>query len=281
MKKTNIAIIGHGFVGKAVDFGFNRNVHKYLIDPRLNTSISDLKDKKLDLIFICVPTPMSADGSINIDIIKSCFIELTTNAIDPSALIVIKSTITPDSAEELCGDKVLYNPEFLRENTYNNDFINPPFHVFGGTDQHYLNKLKQFYQNNSSCKPCPIHYMLPAEASFVKYGINSFLASKVLWFNQLYNMIEKNGYNYTNIVNAITNDTRVGISHTDVPGPDGKRYFGGPCFPKDIAAFLKYSQDLQEEFTVLKEIIRINNIGRSKYDLGEREMEQNINFTLK
>jgi UDPglucose 6-dehydrogenase len=277
MKKINLAIIGHGFVGKAVDFGFNRYVNKYRIDPTLNTTIGHLKNISLDVIFICVPTPMNKDGSINIDIIKSCFNELAKNNINYN-LIVIKSTVTPHLTEQLCKDNVIYNPEFLRENTANEDFIHPKFHVFGGTNQYYLDKLKDLYHDHSSCKPCPIHYMLPAEASFVKYGINSFLASKVLWFNQLYNMIEYTGYNYTSIVNAITNDSRIGTSHTSVPGHDGKRFFGGACFPKDTAAFLEYSRSISQEFTVLKEIIRVNNEGRSQYDLDEREASQNINF---
>jgi UDPglucose 6-dehydrogenase len=116
--------------------------------------------------------------------------------------------------------------------------------------------------------------MTAEEASFVKYGINSFLASKVLWMNQFYDIVEKHGSNYNAIINAVSGDPRIGTSHTSVPGFDGKRGFGGACFPKDTAAFLNFAED----FSVLREVINANNDYRSGYDLDDREKMQNITY---
>jgi UDPglucose 6-dehydrogenase len=108
----------------------------------------------------------------------------------------------------------------------------------------------------------------------VKYGINCYLATKVLWFNQFHDIVTNEGGNFGKVVSAITQDSRVGRSHTTVPGFDGKRGFGGACFPKDTAAFLNIAND----FTVLAEVIKANNEYRKCYEKDSREKEQNINY---
>jgi UDPglucose 6-dehydrogenase len=274
--KKKIAIVGHGFVGKAVDYGFsNPGLEKIIVDPRYNVGIDRLTNIDLEAVFICVPTPMNADGSINSKIV--------VDAVDfikeygGSGLIVIKSTVTPDVIKMLTlgpnGDRVIYNPEFLTEKAANEDFVNPNLHVFGGAPW-ACDRLHELYTKYSTCKPCPVYNMTAEEASFVKYGINSFLASKVLWMNQFYDIIEKHGSNYNSVINAVTADPRIGKSHTSVPGFDGKRGFGGACFPKDTAAFLNFAKD----FSVLREVINANNNYRSGYDLDDREKMQNITY---
>ncbi len=121
--------------------------------------------------------------------------------------------------------------------------------------------------------------MTPQEAAFVKYGINSFLATKVLWFNQFNDIINKGGADYETIRKCMINgDPRVGFSHTLVPGPDGKRGFGGACFKKDVEAFIKYSEIIGAPLELLKVANKINNSVRQQYTLGDREIEQNINY---
>jgi UDPglucose 6-dehydrogenase len=274
--KRKIAIVGHGFVGKAVDYGFsNPWLEKIIIDPKYNAGIDKLTNVDLEAFFICVPTPMNADGSINSKIVVDTvdFIKEYGGA----GLIVIKSTVTPDVIKMLTsgpnGDIVIYNPEFLTEKAANEDFVNPNLHVFGGQPW-ACDRLYELYTKYSTCKPCPVYNMTAEEASFVKYGINSFLASKVLWMNQFYDIVEKHGSNYNAIINAVSGDPRIGTSHTSVPGFDGKRGFGGACFPKDTAAFLNFAED----FSVLREVINANNDYRSGYDLDDREKMQNITY---
>jgi UDPglucose 6-dehydrogenase len=276
----NIAIVGYGFVGKAVDYGFPDNMcNKHIVDPLLGTSVADLIDKSIDFTFVCVPTPMGEDGSIDSSIIESVVEQLLESV---RGIIVIKSTVTPDIINQLFrGDKInrmIYNPEFLTEKSANEDFVNPGMHVFGG-DPSATEALEYMYKYYSLCKPCPTYHMTPVDASFVKYGINSFLATKVLWFNQFYDTVNAYGGNFGKVVGAITADNRVGRSHTTVPGFDGKRGFGGACFPKDTAALVAFANSLGSEMSVLKEAIRANNNYRASYEKDKREIEQNIKFS--
>jgi UDPglucose 6-dehydrogenase len=281
MKKLKLAVIGHGFVGGAVDYGFNnRNIQKYIIDPKLGTKIEDVPDD-LDIAFICVPTPMGDDGSVDSSIVESAVATLAFCA--PTALIVVKSTVTPDVINSLYNQyptRFVYNPEFLTEKSANEDFVNPIMHIFGG-DEEPSEELEKIYHKYSSCKPCPVHYMSAMDASFVKYGINCFLMNKVLWFNQFFDIVTASGANYGSIINAIGTDKRVSPSHTLVPGFDGRRGAAGPCFAKDIPAFIKYSKDVNSKFTILEEAARRNQDYRNQYsDRLDREKAQNIRFDL-
>lgn len=273
-----IAIIGHGFVGKAVSFGFNSNkIEKIIIDPKYGSKIEDLSKEKIDVSFICLPTPMNEDGSIDSTIVENCISYMKNNV---SGLIIIKSTITPTILEKIIdkeiSSRIVYNPEFLKEKSANEDFVNPVMHVFGG-DIRATKRAEKIYNDYSLCKQCPVYHMSAVEASLVKYGVNTFLASKVVWFNQFYDVVQKFGGNYGLITKSITTDKRVGFSHTTVPGFDNKRGFGGACFPKDCAAFLRASGN---EFSLLNEVVRINNSYRKQYEKDDREKSQNVNYNI-
>jgi len=269
-KKINIAIIGHGFVGKAVDYGFpDTSCNKFIIDPKYQNEIKDLTKYDIDFAFVCVPTPMNNNGSIDSSIIENVLDDISKYT---DATIIVKSTVIPDVIDNLDFDFV-YNPEFLTENNANQDFVNPSLHVLGGP-ANLTTKVEDLYNKYSLCKPCPVHHMRPIDASFVKYGVNCFLATKVLWFNQFFDIIEKAGGNFNKIIGAITNDERIDKSHTTVPGFDGKRGYGGACFPKDTNAFLSYAP----EFTVLEEVIKQNNKYRKNYSMDSREKEQNVTY---
>ena len=267
----NIGIIGHGFVGKAVSYGFNTaNVSQHIIDPRYGNDTSDLP--ACDAVFVCVPTPMSEDGSIDSSIIDSVMLSLVSRLSD-FRVIVIKSTITPDIAKKWAIDDVVFNPEFLKEKSANEDFVNPEFHLFGG-HKPYTTILKQIYEDYSLCKPCPAFEVSHAEASIIKYAINSFLSLKVTFFNQLNDLVEEENCNFAKIVKVVGSDKRIGASHSLVPGHDGKKGFGGACFPKDTSALVNYT----DKMSLIAKVIEINNAYRSKYEKDDREKEQNISF---
>jgi UDPglucose 6-dehydrogenase len=222
---------------------------------------------------------MSLDGSINASILRQVVNDLLMIT---DGIVVIKSTVVPDIVEELaCHPRVVYCPEFLTENNANQDFVNPFMHVFGGTSEN-TTLLEKIYKDFSSCKICPVYHMTASEASFVKYGMNSFLATKVLWFNQFHDIIEKFGGNYNTIRNAIGTDTRIGHSHTMIPGHDGRKGFGSACFAKDCPAFIKFAANQDTDFTVLSEVVRVNQDIRNSYgELLPREVEQKVNFDFK
>lgn len=280
METIKIAIIGYGFVGKAVAHGFDTDyVEQILIDPILGTSIEQLKDQDITASFICVPTPMGNDGSINSSIVTNTIDYLTENV---SGMIILKSTVVPSIIAEINDQenshRFIYNPEFLTERNANDDFVNPIMHVFGCNNEVAASHIVNLYESYSKCAPCPIHIMTPEEASFVKYGINSFLATKVAWFNQYYELIQKFGMDYETIIKAIGTDDRISKGHTQVPGPDGRFGFGGACFPKDSSALLAMVDRMNNDLSILDSAVAYNNKVRAQYELDSRELAQNVSY---
>tara|TARA_B100000927_G_scaffold113555_1_gene91857 strand:- start:1009 stop:1860 length:852 start_codon:yes stop_codon:yes gene_type:complete len=278
-----IGIVGFGFVGKALKNGLRDSVDCIEIDPKLDTNLSDLSNHKPDIVFICLPTPMNDDGSQNIDIVRDAIFEL--NKHDPNILVVLKSTILPKYVIEISKltKNLVINPEFLRDKHANEDFINSEIIVFGGEKEN-CDKLAKFYENHTKCL-CKDYVVTDnISASLIKYTINTFLALKVVFFNELKSVFDNlNSQNdWFKFINAISKDKRIGNSHMNVPGPDGRYGFGGPCFPKDVKALIEYSREIGSELSLLNKANTINNNIRAQYnDVTVREKEQNIKFNSK
>tara|TARA_Y100000992_G_scaffold274558_1_gene217518 strand:- start:42 stop:905 length:864 start_codon:yes stop_codon:yes gene_type:complete len=279
-RKLKLGIVGHGFVGKATDWGFNRSVSKFIVDPLLDTSVSDLKDFNPDIVFICVPTPMNGDGSQDSSIIKKVVKELILYC--PDAIKVVKSTVLPSLLDQLykLDSKLVYNPEFLREKHANLDFENSDIIIFGG-NRNISKQVSTAYLRHSRCKTKEHIFTDLKTASFIKYSINTFLASKVIFFNELHAIYEKLHVkdSWESVVEIISKDERIGNSHMNVPGHDGRKGFGGACFPKDSLALIKFADSMGINLKSLISTVKINNKIRSEYeDLDARESEQNISF---
>ena len=222
---------------------------------------------------------MGDKGEQDLSILKSIYKEL--KQINNESLVILKSTVSPENLKDLnLKYEFVYNPEFLREKTAEKDFIEGSLIIFGG--KHSLcKKASNFYNKYTNCIQEEHFFTDFVTASLVKYSINSFLASKVIFFNQLNDIFKKSGAedNWENFINLVSKDARIGNSHMQVPGHDGRKGYGGACFPKDSAALLKFSKNLEVEFSLLKESININNEIRSVYnEPTEREFEQNISF---
>jgi UDPglucose 6-dehydrogenase len=258
MKK--IGIVGCGFVGNAVSYGFSTNVEKFLVDPKLGTTLVDLKSFDPEFIFVCVPTPMNKDGDQDSTIIEKVLLEINNSFED--VVVIIKSTVLPNTLLNFSKiiKHLVYNPEFLREKTANEDFINSNTLVLGGNDND-LDDVVNLYKSFSNCDIKNVCKTDLVSASLSKYAINTFLASKVIFFNQLQDIYKKLVPNqeWDNFIEIVSSDNRIGNSHMNVPGHDGMFGFGGSCFPKDSSALLKLSKSLNEEFSLLEEVIKINN----------------------
>ena len=277
--KLKLGIVGHGFVGSAVDYAFTTDdVKKFIVDPKIDTSIDDLIEWKPDVTFVCAPTPMSDDGNIDAAIVIDATLKLISHT---DSLVIIKSTITPDVINQIYNSihaedsqRITYNPEFLTENSAKESFIFSTFNILGGVTKEACDKVIGVYRNFSLCVNTNFIQMTPQEASFVKYAINSYLGMKVTFFNQLSESVKNFSCNPQRVINAVANDKRIGFGHTRVPGPDGKKGFGGACLPKDMNAFINFDSDL----TLIAETVKINNKIREEYELDEREKDNNINF---
>jgi UDPglucose 6-dehydrogenase len=280
-----MGIVGHGFVGKAVEYAFyHPMIEHFLVDPIYNTSVDDLIDWKPQLVFVCAPTPQNPDsGFVDASIVEDAVLKLIYHT---NAFVVVKSTITPDIVDRLYNsiepqdyDRFCYNPEFLTEKSACEDFVNAEHHVFGGT-QKACDEISQIYDIFSNCKSDKYYRMSGCEASFVKYATNAYLATKLTFFNQLKDVVDSFDCSYNMITRAMGADDRIGVKHTRVPGPDKKRGFGGACLPKDTMAFLKFSETRGKEnnFDLLQKVLDINSAYRVQYDLDEREKVNNITF---
>ena len=279
-KELKIGIVGHGFVGKATDWGFSENTNKFIVDPKNGTNIDQLAEFNPELIFVCVPTPMGENGTQDSSIIEAVVQELSAKCRE--SIIVIKSTVLPSILEKIekANPKIIYNPEFLREKHANEDFMNSEMIIFGG-DKNIASQVSKFYLDHSRCKTKKHIFMDISSASLVKYTINTFLASKVMFFNEMHEVFNKLKSNdsWELFIKTLSLDKRIGESHMNVPGHDAKKGFGGACFPKDTAALLKYAEDIGIELGVLKAVINKNNIIRGQYaELDDREKEQNVSF---
>ena len=279
LEKFKLGIVGYGFVGKAVDYGFtHRHVEKFYCDPKEGTDIDQLTAWQPNGVFVCAPTPMNIDGTVNATIVEDAVLKLLQHT---ECLIIIKSTITPSIVQRImmtakmqdCEQRVVYNPEFLTENSALEQFVRSKLTIFGGL-QEAVNSAEWLYNTFSSVAFDRVIKVPAVEAAFIKYGINSYLATKVTFMNQFHDMVDEFGADYNMVMKAMECDERIGTSHNRVPGPDGKQGFGGACFPKDTLAITKTTKKL----TLLEECIRINNEYRSQYELDEREKSNNVNY---
>jgi UDPglucose 6-dehydrogenase len=276
----NVAVVGCGFVGNALINGLCNKVNLLKIDPKYGSSIKDLKSFKAEIIFICVPTPMSSEGDQDLSALDKTIDYLSK--LDSSYLVVIKSTVLPNYIERYKEriNNLVYNPEFLTERNADNDFINSNLILFGG-DKNPSLELGKFYDEYTKCITKEYVSTDLVTSSLIKYSINSFLATKVIFFNELYNLYKKSNSQdtWSNITKILSRDSRIGNSHLDVPGPDGRFGFGGACFPKDTQALVMYAKNIGIELNIIKTAIGVNNSIRSEYNSPtSRESSQNVSF---
>ena len=263
-----LGIVGHGFVGTAVDHGFTRDIQKFIVDPKHNSTntIEDLINSSLTQTFVAVPTPQSESGECNTEILEGVMQQLNNSK---GLLVIVKSTVPAYKLqkiqEECINIRIVYNPEFLTEKNYIDDFVNPAMHVFGGMNAD-TDAVEKLYLEHSDCKECPVYKTDLITASMVKYCINSFLATKVTFMNEMYDVLKAaRGADWNTFTKIIANDPRIGNSHMKVPGNDGQRGYAGSCFPKDTAALAWFAREiLNTQFTQLETSIKINDTLRKK-----------------
>lgn len=264
-----LAIIGAGFVGRAVERAFDSNQCK-IIDPKLGVHIEELISFEPEYSFVCVPTPSQPDGSVDLTAVRSV---LTFLLYYTFSIIVVKSTVPPSFAEKYAtNDRVVFNPEFLTERNAVQDMLEGETIVLGGLDVTTA-RVEKLYRTRSACTPQQYVHVSSEEACWIKYATNAFLAVKVTYLNELRdNFADTQSWN--RVVNALRLDKRLGSSHWLVPGLDSKRGFGGACLPKDSTALLHEAKNLG----ILKSAVEKNNQYRSLYERDAREIQQQIKF---
>ena len=273
---TSIGVIGNGFVGNAVAQGFSEIVDVKIYDSDSSRSTHTLKETlNTDFIFICLPTPMvdAEGGNCNLSIIEGFFDVLKKEDFDKNKLpvFIIKSTVPVGTTRRLQEKhswiSFVHNPEFLTAVNAAEDFLNADRTVIGGNSSDSIEKVRLLYKTHFPS--IPIHTMSSDESESVKYFANCFLATKVMFFNEMKLLSEELNVDYNKIGKAITADSRITDSHWRVPGPDGDYGFGGTCFPKDINALIATMENNGINPLVLKAVWEQNKNLRKNWDWSD------------
>ena len=187
-------------------------------------------------------------------------------------IVVIKSTIPPGTTSRLNykykNNTIIFSPEFLTEANSIEDFKNQTRIILGG-DRKGTNKLRVMFS-----KVFPQAHIIKTDSTYaemIKYLTNNFLTVKVAFANEMYKVCEGLQIDYDKVVEYSTLDERLGKSHWNVPGPDGDYGYGGHCFPKDIAAMISLTEDLQTPNHVLRGAKDTNDEVRTGRDWEEME----------
>ena len=239
MKKTKVGVIGNGFVGEAISFAFSSISEMYVYDTNPSRTINDLESvHNCDFVFICVPTPMFKDGSQDLSYVESAF-----NKSKDKPLYILKSTVLPGTTEDLCNQypsiKIIFSPEFLTERTAKLDMLTQSRIISGG-ELSLTEKAKSLFKERFKTKN--IIQTDSKTAELTKYMNNTFFATKVSIMNEFKLLCDKIGANWEDALTGFVSDGRIGDSHLNVPGHDGKLGYGGTCFPKDVNALLSFSK---------------------------------------
>lgn len=215
--------------------------------------------EKSDIVFIAVPTPPLPDGSVDLSFMEGVARDIAS-VMTSYKIVVDKSTVpvkTGDKVAETirryCKSQVEFdvvsNPEFLREGFAVGDFLKPDRVVVGVRSQRPVTAMREMYAPFN----CPIIVTDINSAELIKHAANSFLALKISYINAISVLCEASGANVQEVANGIGMDHRIGRAFLD-----SSLGFGGSCFPKDLSAFIKISEKLGYDFTLLKEVQCIN-----------------------
>lgn len=274
-----IGIIGRGFVGGAVQFGFSANTgcnaEVKVFDKNPNRSQNSLDEvvNDSDFIFLSVPTPANLDGSVNLDIVDEALSSVNDIIINKDNIILLRSTMTPGSTakfqEKYPQLRLVFNPEFLTERSANFDFINQSRYILGGEPEH-TTKVAEMYRWRFG-KSISVIETDTATAELIKYMNNCFFATKVSFMNEMKLVSDTCGADWDTAVDGFIRDGRIGHSHLNVPGHDGKLGFGGVCFPKDILAMIDLGEKLGVEMNTLKGAWKTNLKVRPEKDWEKLE----------
>ncbi len=284
---ATIAVIGTGYVGLTTGACFAHLGHDVIcadIDPdkieRLKNGEIPIVEEGLDRVvaealaagkirfvlgatnasehaefhYLCVPTPQGADGSADLSYLEAAAAEIGPT-LPKNSVVVNKSTVPVGSTEVVAkflnrsDVKVVSNPEFLREGTAVQDFLNPDRVVIGASDQEAAIRVAALYSRVRA----PIMVTDPVSAETIKYASNAFLATKLSFVNAIATLCEHVGADVNDVTLGMGYDKRIGKEFLK-PGPG----WGGSCFPKDVAALARIAEDFGYDFTLLREVLAVN-----------------------
>jgi len=245
MSKHNLAVIGWGVVGKATALALG--IDNYWSRSSSTQEFEELIAKN-DVIFICLPTPTKKrkqDLSAIENVLERA------SGIPSNPLYVVRSTVLPGVTQYLSKKyklRMAHIPEFLTEATAYEDALNPDLIVIGCDDARDAHILREIYID------FPKVLMTDSKtAEMIKYAVNCFYATKVIYGNQIWELCDKEGICYETVRDAMYQMKWIGKNHLTIPFR-GRRKLGGKCLPKDLRAFATFSK-----LPLLEKVVEIDN----------------------
>jgi len=234
----NSCIIGWGVVGKATALAFG--ITKYFdINGDSNITLNDAANCRY--VFLCLPTP-TKEGTCDTTAIRDTIKQI--EGIRANPLYIIRSTVIPGTAraimESMNMDRVVSNPEFLTESQWELDAKRPVMVIIGADNPNYGNEVKAIYDARYKYLQPKMTDTITAEMT--KYAFNSFFALKVVFAEEMNDIAQKIGANYTYIRDRLL-EHPWGSQHHFYVGHKGHKGVGGRCLPKDLEAFANFSQN--------------------------------------
>ncbi len=275
----SIGIIGYGVVGKAIEFGFP-GCDVLISDPNPKyadraVGVDDLAEQ-CEFIFVAVPTPMTdvTGGKADTRIIDGV---IGTLSCYEEPIVIIKSAVEVATAikyrDKYPDMHLVVSPEYLTDASSMRDFLFEELLILGG-DIADTKRVEQLFAERSMCRyPRPVGHCDIVGAALIKYMENSFLALKVTFMNQFYDLAKALGVktSWHELMRYFHYDSRMGNSHFDVPGPDGDRGWGGKCLPKDVNAIIHTAQELGVDLSLMEKAWEANLKIRKNIDWANIE----------
>jgi len=258
-----IAIIGHGYVGKAMENFFKEHYELVLYDPPAGYSTTKEDVNECYASFVCVPTPRGEDGSCDVSYVEDIIKWVNTE------VIIIKSTVEVGTTQRLSEEynkNIVFSPEYVGESTYwtpfnfHHDMKETPFYTFGGDNKECSKVVDLFLPVTGPCKQYNITDSTTAEMA--KYMENAFYATKVAFCNELYDICELVGVDWNRARELWLSDPRLHRMHTAVFKDN--RGFGGKCLPKDTNALVRIAEKSGANSYLLQGVLNSNDVVRKK-----------------
>jgi nucleotide sugar dehydrogenase len=277
-----VGIVGYGFVGLALETGLQKVSNVRIYDKYKNTESLDQVVKYSDTIFLALPTPMNEDGSCDTSIIEDVCANIDRLA-KKEKILVLKSTVPPGTTARFQklypNHTFVFNPEFLTEKNFINDFLEQDRIIIGKASDKSIMNLELLYADfiQTQVKPAKIIYVKSEEAEMVKYVTNCFLATKLSFYNEIYQICQTANIAYDKVIETVKYDMRMGQTHMNVPGPDGQFGWGLSCFPKDMNALIAFAKEHDVDPMMLETAWTKNLLVREYHD-WEKLAQVNGNY---
>ncbi|MEL6981011.1 MAG: UDP-glucose/GDP-mannose dehydrogenase family protein [Actinomycetota bacterium] len=271
--KNKIARLQAGEI-PIVEKGLDRLVDEGLRSGKLRFVVGAAEaSKEAEFHYLCVPTPQGEDGAADLSYLEAAAAEIAS-VLPTNSVVVNKSTVPVGSTRVVArvlgrsDVAVVSNPEFLREGTAVDDFLNPDRVVIGSRNQEASIRVAALYSRVAA----PIMVTDPVSAETIKYASNAFLASKLSFVNAIATLCEAVGADVNDVVLGMGYDTRIGRGFLR-PGPG----WGGSCFPKDTKALAKIAEDAGYDFSFLNEVLKVNV---EQFDRTAAKIVESVDPTL-